>query len=178
MQTNSLPTYDGSDNPTGCCPRFNPAGWDDQELHFDNKRFVRATTRSDNYIPIDMAPVFERTFNAILAAGAYDENDVIILSRDLSPSEAEHFFAVSKPVPGQEMVTLSGDYLTKVFEGPYEDAPKWAEQLNKTIADRHMTLTKDYYFYTTCPKCFEVYGKNYVVAVPQVTEDRATASQH
>ena len=31
MNTNELPTYDASDNPTGCCPRFKPNGWDGQD---------------------------------------------------------------------------------------------------------------------------------------------------
>ena len=42
MQTNALPAYDAGDNPTGCCPRFNPEGWDGRDLHFEDKLFVRA----------------------------------------------------------------------------------------------------------------------------------------
>ena len=28
MHVNELPHYDSSANETGCCPRFNPEGWD------------------------------------------------------------------------------------------------------------------------------------------------------
>ena len=165
MQTNALPAYDASDNPTGCCPRFNPQGWDDRHLHFQDKLFVRATNRCENHVPIDMGPVFEKTFSDIEKAGAYDETDIIILSRDVSPSEAEHFFAVSKPVPGHETVRWSGDYVTRVFEGPYEDGPKWEKAVLDELREQGQEVDTMYYFYTTCPKCFEVYGKNYVVAV-------------
>lgn len=58
MQTNMTPQYDMSDNPTNCCPRFNPDSWDDQELHFDNKLFVKAITRSAFHIPLNMGKVF------------------------------------------------------------------------------------------------------------------------
>ena len=92
METNALPEYRADDNPTGCCPRFDPEGWDAQELHFRDKLFLRVTTRSENHVPIDMGPVFEDTFTAMFEAGAYDSKDIIVLSRDLSPSEAEHFF--------------------------------------------------------------------------------------
>ena len=51
MQTNAFPVYDTSENTTGCCYRFNPKGWDNQLLHFENKKFVRATTRSAMHIP-------------------------------------------------------------------------------------------------------------------------------
>lgn len=33
MEVNALPKYDMSDNPTLCCPKFNPQGWDEQALH-------------------------------------------------------------------------------------------------------------------------------------------------
>lgn len=28
MQRNETPHYDASVNTTGCCPKFNPEGWD------------------------------------------------------------------------------------------------------------------------------------------------------
>ena len=171
MQTNALPKYDDSDNPTGCCPRFNPEGWDGQELHFEDKLFVRATTKSVDHVPTDMGPVFERTFGDIEKAGAYDPDDIIVLSRDVSPSEGEHFFAVSKPVPGHEIVRWTGDYVTKLFEGPYENAPMWEQQFTADLEQRGHKADSIYYFYTTCPKCAVVYGKNYIVAVAKLAED-------
>ncbi len=44
MQTNELPPFDPTQNETNCCPRFRPEPWDNQELHFDRKPFVRAST--------------------------------------------------------------------------------------------------------------------------------------
>lgn len=171
MPTNALPAYDAGDNPTGCCPRFNPEGWDGRDLHFEDKLFVRAKTASESYVPTDMAAVFERTFGGIMKAGAYDEKNVIVLSHDLSPSEAEHFFAVAKEVPGEEMVRWSGGDLTKLFEGPYQDGPTWAREIRAEAVRRGREAGEVYFFYTTCPKCLEVYGKNYVVALAALPTD-------
>ena len=171
MQTNALPKYDASDNPTGCCPRFNPEGWDNRELHFEDKAFVRAVTRSIDHVPVDMGPVFESTFAAIETAGAYDPENTIILSRDISASEGEHFFAVSKPVPGQNITHWTGDYITKLFEGPYEKAPEWEEQFAAELKRRGHQARATYYFYTTCPKCAQTYGKNYIVAVAELADE-------
>lgn len=90
------------------------------------------------------------------------------MSHDLSPWAVEHLFAVDTPVPGEEMVELTGDYLTAVFEGPYRNAPKWEMELAKMVGERGKRLKKTYFFYTTCPKCSKAYGKNYVVGVAQV----------
>lgn len=168
METNTLPALDASENPTGCCPRFKPEGWDLRHLHFDEKLFVRAETRSLAHIPVNMGKVFERVQAQMEASGAFDPDDVIVLSRDLSPWKAEHYFAVSKPVDGEEMTTLSGDFITKVFEGPYREARDWMVQMEKVVEDEGKQPSEIYFFYTTCPKCAKVYGKNYVVGVARL----------
>ncbi|MCV3205497.1 hypothetical protein OHD62_06960 [Mesorhizobium sp. YC-39] len=131
MQTNETPRYDASVNSTGCCPRFNPAGWEGQEPHFENKQFVKAATHSIMHIPMNMGSVFARVNRHIEDAGASDADQFIVFSRDISPWSSEHLFAVSKATPGEEMTTLSGDYVTKVFEGPYRQARRWDDAADR-----------------------------------------------
>lgn len=168
MQINTLPKYDMSDNPTNCCPRFKTEGWDEQELHFKDKLFVKAKTRSIFHIPINMGSVFTKTFSALEKVNARDEDEFIVLSYDPSAWTSEHYFSVNKDVPGQEMVHMSGDYLTKVFEGPYSNAPKWEKEMQEFVKSKGKEVEKTYFFYTTCPKCAKYYGKNYLVAVSQL----------
>lgn len=168
MNVNALPLYDQSDNSTGCCPRFKPEGWDGQDLYFDEKLFVRAETRSFLHIPVNMGSVFSRTLSEIEAADAFDPTQTIVLSRDLSSWSAEHFFAVSKRVAGQKMTCLSGHFVTKVFEGPYRDVPKWQGEMEKTVEQSGKRAGRVFFFYTTCPKCAKAYGENYVVGVAEL----------
>ena len=168
MQTNVIPAYDLSDRPTGCCPRFDPAPWQDQELHLDEHPFVRAQTRSVLHVPVNMDKVFTRTLGAIQQARAEGEQ-FMVLSHDDSPWHAEHLFWVEQDVPGAEMVRLSGTFLTHVFEGPYKDARLWAQRMSTLVQAKGRQLEKLYFFYTTCPKCAKVYGKNYVVGIAKVS---------
>jgi hypothetical protein len=168
MQTNALPKYDQSVNTTGCCPRFNPEGWDGAELHFRDKPFVRAETLSAMHVPLNMGKVFARVQNHIEDAGAMDPDQYIVLSRDLSAFKGEHLFAVTADVPEEEMVTLSGNYITKVFEGPYSQAKDWYTELKALAAGRGKSDGTVRFFYTTCPKCAKAYGKNYVVGLAEV----------
>lgn len=167
METNVLPKYNMSDNPTGCCPKFKPEGWDDQELHFKDKLFVRAKTKSLFHIPINFGTVFPNTFTDIRQADAQGENNFIILSHDLSMWTGEHYFSVTREVPGHEMVKITGDFVTKVFEGPYKNAPKWEREMETFMRTKGKQVKRTYFFYTTCPKCAKVYGKNYIVAVSE-----------
>jgi hypothetical protein len=168
MNINALPAYNPGDNPTNCCPRFHPEGWDRQDLHFRDKLFVKARTRSIFHIPINMGAVYSRTQAAIDKAGAMDKQQFIVLSRDISPWTAEHYFAVKREVPGVEMARLSGDYMTRVFEGPYRDAPRWMMETRKYVEGLGKKFKQTYFFYTTCPRCSRAYGKNYVVGVAEV----------
>ena len=168
MDINMLPNYDMTDNPTGCGPRFDPQNWDGQELHFRNKQFVNATTRSIAHIPLNMGSVFRKTFRAIEGADAQSNSNFIVMSRDMSAWSAEHLFAVDKEIPGQDMVRVTGDFVTKVFEGPYKEVPHWCKELNESIRAQGKETRQTYFFYTTCPKCAKAYGKNYVVGVVQI----------
>ena len=169
MKTNTLPKYDMSDNPTNCCPKFNPEGWDKQDLHFEDKLFVKAKTRSFAHMPLNMGSVFSKIFAAIEKAGATDDNNFIVLSYDPSAWTGEHYFSVTKDIPGREMVRMSGDYVTKVFEGPYKKLPEWEKDMKAFVKDKGKHAQKTYFFYTTCPKCAKSYGKNYSVAVSQIS---------
>ena len=66
------------------------------------------------------------------------------------------------------MAHLTGDYLTKVFEGPYKNVPTWEKEMEGFVKSKGKQVKKTYFFYTTCPKCAKIYGKNYVVAVSEI----------
>ena len=168
LPVNATPFYDASDNPTGCCPRFNAEGWDGVKLSFRKKPVVRAKTRSFAHVPLNMGKVFSRVQRAIGEAGAARPENFLVLSRDRSAFTGEHLFAVDRDVPGEEMATLSGDFLTKVFEGPYKNGGKWAREMMAYVKSKAKQIQKMYFFYTTCPKCAEYYGKNYTVILAQI----------
>ncbi|MEW9919332.1 hydrolase [Marimonas sp. MJW-29] len=168
METNAFPRLDVSVNETGCCSRFNPLGWDNRLLHFEDKKFVRATTRSAMHIPYNMNTVFTRVQEHIEDAGAADPETEIVLSHDLSPWEGEHFFAVEADVPDEEMTTLSGDYFTRVFEGPYRRCAEFAHDMEVAARAMGKTAKEVYFFYTTCPRCAKHYGENYIVGVAEI----------
>lgn len=163
MELNKTQKYDDTDNPTECCTRFNTEGWDDLELHFKDKMFVKVTTRSLCHIPINRRRVFAKTSKAIERADADDMEQFVVLSRDISPWKSEHYFAVTKEIPGEEVVQITGDFLTQIFEGPYKEARLWYQEMRKKIGAVGKRTEEIYFFYTTCPKCAKIYGNNFVV---------------
>ena len=86
----------------------------------------------------------------------------------MSASKGEHLFATTRNVPGEEMVRISGEFITRVFEGPYRHAKEWAHEMETAAEAAGHTAKRVYMFYTTCPKCARAYGKNYVVGVAEI----------
>jgi hypothetical protein len=137
-------------------------------LHFKGKKFAHATTRSAMHMPLNMGSVFARVQEKVEKAKAQSADNTIVLSHETSPWKADHYFAVDRNIEGEEMTTLSGDYITKVFEGPYSKVKGWHEEMRALAKTRNAESKPIYFFYTTCPKCAKAYGRNYVVGVAEV----------
>ncbi len=155
------------DNPAPCCARFDPEPWDDKTLTWENKRFVKDRVRSLFHIPLNFGGVVKRNMALIEAAHASPET-TMILADENSLWGADVYIEVTRDVPGAKMATISGTFLSKVFEGPFRDIPRWIEQMKSFVGEKGKSLRKLYFFYTTCPKCAKKYGKNYVVLLSQV----------
>lgn len=165
--TSNLPKLDMNTSTTGCCPVFNPAEWDGKLFEFNNKPFIKDHTVSFMHIPLNMGKVMSRLQKHAEDNDATAE-DFILLSQDVSPWHADHYYAVSKEVPGAEMVTLNGTFFAKVYEGQFKDVGAWHKDLIATVEKRGDELKRLFFYYTTCPKCAKVYGKNYVVGLAEI----------
>lgn len=92
----------------------------------------------------------------------------LMLTDENSLWGADIYIDVTKEVPGAQVAAISGTFLTKVFEGHYQNAGKWAKEMQRYVEGRGKTIKKMYFSYTTCPKCAKAYGKNHVVLFAQI----------
>ena len=154
--------------PTGCCPPFDPSPWQEKEIIWNNKLFVADHILSFYHMPLTLNGKAAKNIKLIIKAQA-DIPDYLMLVDENSKWGADIYIEVSKDVPRTKMTTLSGTFLTKVFEGPYKNIGIWAKEMDDYVKSKSKTINKLFYFYTTCPKCAKAYGKNYVVLFAQVS---------
>ncbi len=152
---------------TGCCPRFNPEPWDEKEVTWHDKLFIKDHVRSLFHIPLNFGKMMVKNMETIKAADALAPEPLMLVD-EKSLWGADIYIAVSKEVPGAEIERISGTFLTKVFEGTYKDAGKWVKQMKDYGQSKGREIKKMYFFYTTCPSCAKVYGKNYTVILAMV----------
>jgi hypothetical protein len=153
--------------PTGCCEPFDPKPWQEKRVVWKDKLFVRDHISSFLHIPLNMGGKVVKNMELIEKAIAKSPYQ-LMLTDETSLWGAEIYIDVAKNVPGAQMTTLSGTFLTKVFEGPYQNVGKWAEEMRIYVEKKREKLIKIYFSYTTCPKCAKAYGKNYVVLFAQI----------
>lgn len=154
-------------NLTGCCDPFNPDPWQDKEITWSDKIFVKDHVTSFLHIPLNMGKKVVKNLELIEKANAKAPQQ-LMLTDEKSLWGADIYIDVSKAVPGAQMATISGTFLTKVFEGPYQNVGKWAQGMKEYVEKKGKQIKKLYFSYTTCPGCAKVYGKNYVVLFAQI----------
>ena len=157
--------YDNSE--TGCCPRFDPKPWDEKEVVFKDRLFLKDHVRSFFHIPLGFGGMIVKNMEKIKEAGALPDKP-LMLSDEKSMWGSDVYIAVSKDVPGAKMEKVSGTFLSKVFEGPYKDMGKWIKEMEGYVKSKGKEMRKMYFFYTTCPACAKVYGKSYTVILAMV----------
>ncbi len=152
-----------------CCAVFDPTPWDGVTHDWREKLFFTDDVRALLHVPIDMGSVVTRMMSQILDAQAMpDPKEFLILLHDSSPWKSEILMTVTKDVPGGSMTKLSGTFFAKVFDGPYQDAPKWIKATNALLASRGRKAISYYFHYAYCPKCSKKYGHNYCVVFAQL----------
>lgn len=154
-------------DPNECCPRFDPEPWDGKELHWQDRRFVKDRVACFLHVPLNFGAVMKRNACAIETAGAMPA-EMVVLADENSLWGTDVYIEVTKEIPGARMASISGTFLSKVFEGPYQNVRKWIAEMKSFVQGKGKTLGKLYVFYTTCPKCAKKYGKNYVALLAQV----------
>jgi hypothetical protein len=152
-----------------CCPEFNPKDWHEKTHVWKDKLFLQDEVRQIMHIPLNMGAVVSKMFKKAEANKAVPENeDFLLLSYDPSPWKSELYMTVTKEVPEGKMAKLSGKFISRVYDGPYNAVPQWIKE-HEEYLEKHNLKSKKYYFhFAYCPKCMKKYGHNYCIAFSQV----------
>ncbi|OQB12404.1 MAG: hypothetical protein BWY15_02232 [Firmicutes bacterium ADurb.Bin193] len=150
-----------------CCPKLDPTLWDEKDFTWENKKFVRDRVFTLFYVPMNFGAVIKRLMNKVEKNGAQTP-DYLCLSDHTSKWNMDILLAVDKEISDADNVTLSGNFISKVYEGDFKETGKWCSDFEEYVKSKDLNIKKMYMWYTTCPKCAKKYGKNYVVIIAEV----------
>ncbi len=152
---------------TECCPKFEPALWDEKEFEWKGKKFIKDHVCTLFYIPLNFGSVMKRLDKKTRDANV-NVPDYLRLSDHTSKWNMDLYLAVDNDLLDAKMVTISGKFISKVYEGNFKDTEKWYADFKEYAKTKNYEITKWYMWYTTCPKCAKKYGKNYVVIIGKI----------
>ncbi len=154
-----------------CCPPFDPIPWDGITHEWKDKPFITDSIPQFMHIPLPgaMDKMMKRITKKAEDLGiAADGKDFLLLAHDPSPWKSVYYLAVTKDLPEANATKLSGKFMSRVFDGPYNMVPLFIKKMEKSAAAEDYSALKYYLYYTYCPKCAKKYGHNYIVVVAEV----------
>jgi hypothetical protein len=145
-----------------CCPKFDQAKWDTKTFNWDKKPFIKETIPTFFHIPFPpmIGKKMRKMFGLATKAGAIipDTTNALVLFRDPSAFRSEIYFSVTSDVEGANNTAISGNFVARVFDGPYNAIPRFIIEMNNYLSEQGKKA-KDYYVhYAYCPKCVKNMG--------------------
>lgn len=155
-----------------CCPKFNVGRWDKKSFNWNQKKFIKDSIPEFFHIPIPsmISKKISRMWAAVEKNDAASPNkeDTLILFRDPTPFKGEIYISVEKNISSEENVEISGNFVSRVFDGGYNDIPRFIKEMDKYLEETGKNA-KDYYIhYAYCPKCSEKFGNNYMIIFAKI----------
>ncbi len=150
-----------------CCPKLYPTKWENQILEWKDKLFVKGKVFTFFFMPLNYGSVMTKLTKKIDEAGA-KMIDNLCLSDHSSKWNMDLYLAVDKEIEGLENIKLSGKFLSKVYDGEYQNTGTWTKDFEDYALKNNYKVKKQYMWYTTCPKCAKKYGKNYTVILGEL----------
>ena len=155
-----------------CCPEFNVEKWDKKAYSWDKSPFIMESVPAFFHIPF--TPMIGKRMTKMMALAEKEEanipdlTDALVLFHDPSPFKSEIYYSVTKEVAGANNTSISGEFVSRVYEGPYNSVPKHMKAMNRWLNDQGLEARQYFVHYAYCPGCAKKYGKNYMILFAQV----------
>lgn len=165
----------GTPRRSECCPKFNPKKWDKKTFDWDNKRFIKESVPAFFHIPYP--PMIGKKISKMMALATSPnkidskKDEVLVLFQDPNPFKSNIYISVTGNVPGANNVRISGTFIAKVYDGPYNAIPKFAKDMNNYLNKKGKRIPRNdeyYVHYAYCPKCEKKFGHNYMILFAKV----------
>ena len=158
-----------------CCPEFNPQKWDQKTFNWEEKQFIKETIPTLFHMPFPpmIGKKITRMMNLATSANRIDskKDEVLVLFQDPSAFKSNIYISVTGDVPGANNVLISGKFIARVYDGPYNAIPRFVKEMNRYLEKEGKKVPRDdeyYIHYAYCPKCEKKYGHQYMILFARI----------
>ncbi|GAA4941016.1 hypothetical protein GCM10023314_12420 [Algibacter agarivorans] len=123
-----------------CCPKFHPEKWDNKTFNWNNKPFIKASVPTFFHIPYP--PMIGKQLTRMMKMAenskmiTANKEDVLVLFSDPHPFKSEILLSVNGSVHDATNTTLTGTFMSKVFDGNYNAIPKFIKEMDAHLESK------------------------------------------
>jgi len=147
-----------------CCQSFDPKEWDKKNFKWKKKRFVKSKAFCFLGNPIGYKKAVVEILKKVRAVSANVPN-LMCLSEDIKKWNMDILMAVDRDIPDSLMVELSGEFVSRVYEGELKKKKIWDSDFQEYVSSKKVKIDKIFRWFVTCGKCSRRFKKNYVVYI-------------
>ncbi len=156
------------------CPRLDPEDWDRVESDWSDIAFVKSTTNAVLGVPVGYDTARAELRKKADAIGATVPNDAMLLNGSGKFRRPIMLEVEGAPEKAKDLVRPGGVAYTRLFEAPWGQLPKVAEETRKDARERYGREPDDLWvWYLTCRDCSRV--RNFETLI--VAHYRGTSGQ-
>lgn len=141
-----------------CCVRMNSREWDLKQHVWKREPFFVVKHGLFFHIPINFGGIVKTAMDQ-LEKTYKPEYPFMMLERELNWFTGKLMVALKKPAKGPDVEYLSGTFISKVFNGPYNRLGPAVQELAEHVRKKRGARPTEFYFwYTVCPRCAKKLG--------------------
>lgn len=143
-----------------CCELMEKKDWEGKTFTWKDRLFVKKKYFSIFYMPLNIDGVLKKLMADLDAKKLMPKEHPIMLFRNEGFFGGEVLVAIKKNDPKYDVVSLSGKYYTKFYEGKsYGEVGKWYKDFSKAAKQNELEVTQMMTEYALCPGCQKKFGK-------------------
>ncbi len=160
-----------------CCPVFHPEKWDNKTFHWDHKPFILSSVPTLFHIPYP--PMIGNRITKMMEKAedsrklAMNKEDILLLFTDPNPFKSEIYLSVAGEVPNAKNTSITGTFKSKVFDGRYNQTPKFMKQMKFDLNTQGFQINNFYVHYAYCPRCSKEMGHNYMILIAEICNEHS-----
>ncbi len=156
-----------TDVTTECCPPFDPEPWDKQELHWENRRFVKDRVRSLLPHPAEHRHIGTARYRPD-SSGRHFPETMVILSNENSLWGADVYIEVTKDIPVPTWRPSPERSSRRSSRGRIETLENGSKRCRITSGAKARERSNSTSSTPPAPSVQKKCGKNYVAILAQV----------
>lgn len=146
-----------------------------QKFNWNNKQFIKEAIPT--FFHTQFLPMIDKKITKMMALATSQnkidakKDEVLVLFQDPSAFKSNIYILVTGDVPRVNNVKISGSFMAKVYDGPYNAIPKFVKDMNMYLEKEGKKIPKNdeyYIHYAYCPKCEKKYGHQYMILFARI----------